>query len=197
VTNASLRNALELRLARFRLSALEAVSLRADFQLVVSDCVFTKSVHLTNALVKYKGVPGIYFWLLRRGETEYKIYVGHTTSLSYRLTNYISEFQPHAPNDYKLRIFHAFIAETWPTAGLDLHFAAKKFGKVGLAEVRTQLTGAENAALAQYKPILLNSRARATVEAKDELREAFTSYYRSAFQASLNALPAESDGRES
>ena len=42
---------------------------------------------------------------MRYRGAEYKIYIGKTKSFSYRILNYIGDFQAHSPNDYKLRIF--------------------------------------------------------------------------------------------
>lgn len=61
-------------------------------------------------------MPGIYFWVMRQGERVFRIYIGKTNSMSYRMQNYVGEFQPHSPNDYKLRIFRVFLAESTPGA---------------------------------------------------------------------------------
>src|SRR6266404_9225090 len=89
----------------FQFSCTEAESLRAEYQPVLKGTDFGHSQELKEVISNYKGVQGIYFWVMRQESLEYKIYVGKTKSLSDRVLNYISEFQPHSPNDYKLRIF--------------------------------------------------------------------------------------------
>ena len=133
----------------FQFSCTEAESLRAEYQPVLKGTDFGHSQELKEVISNYKGVQGIYFWVMRQESLEYKIYVGKTKSLSDRVLNYISEFQPHSPNDYKLRIFQTFIVTLMPDATLDLYFA------------RTDpftLTQAENEAIRKYGPtiILLN-----------------------------------------
>jgi len=126
----------------------------------------------------YKQVPGIYFWVMRYGNEDdlFRIYIGKTNSLSYRVQNYLSEFQPHSPNDFKLRIFQTFISEVAPTAALDLLFSRRS---------ADQLTQSENEAIAFYDRPLLNRRQSASASARGALQDAFAQYYRSAFEGVL------------
>jgi hypothetical protein len=162
-------------LKHFQLSDPEAVALRAEFQPVLKDTDFMHSQQLKQVLSNYKGVQGIYFWVMKQESVEYKIYVGKTKSLSDRVLNYISEFQPHSPNDYKLRIFQAFIVTLMPGATLDLYFAKQD---------PANLTRAENEAIRKYGPFL-NQLAAPTAEAKDELKKAFALYYQATFERKL------------
>lgn len=163
------------QLETFRFMPDQAASMRSEFTLVLSGTDLSKSGALADVIATHKKVPGIYFWVLRHQGAEFRIYVGKTNSLSYRLVNYVSEFQPHSPNDYKLRIFTAFTAEFAPDGAYDLYF--KKTDLAGL-------TQAENAAIAAYRP-LLNQLPSASPEAKARLKEAFGDYYRSSFQRCL------------
>ena len=96
--------------------------------------------------------------------------------MSYRIQNYVSEFQPHSPNDYKLQVFHSYMTEITPGSSLDLYFSRTKV---------TNLTEIENTAITKYDP-LLNRRKPASNNARMALRDAFSLYYRSSFEALLN-----------
>ena len=160
---------------QFELNSEHAASLQTDFSLLISDSDLSRCSRVDRVIADYKQVSGIYFWIMRHGNRMFRIYIGKTNSMSYRMQNYISEFQPHSPNDYKLRIFRKFISEVAPSACLDLYFSGKS-----LAE----LTQAENLAVAAYDP-LLNRRQRPSAEARTVLRDAFSLYYRSAFEHQL------------
>src|SRR5204863_2178276 len=60
---------------------------------------------LEDVLVRYQNTAGIYFWVMAVESAKYAIYIGQANPLSRRLINYISDFQAHSPNDYKLQIF--------------------------------------------------------------------------------------------
>lgn len=159
----------------FLLEGAQAAAMRAEFQPILSGTDLIKSRQIIEVVSNYKGVAGIYFWVLSYENAEYKIYIGKTKSLSYRVLNYVSEFQPHSPNDYKLRIFHAFLSEFMPTATLDLYFAKKDL--VTLAQAETD-------AINRYDP-LLNKLPPPTAEARNELKKAFSLYYQAAFERRL------------
>jgi hypothetical protein len=159
----------------FLLSSSEAEAMRAEFAPVLTGTALKKTEQVKHVIATRKKVAGIYFWILRHESTEYKIYLGKTNSLSYRLLNYICEFQPHSPNDFKLRIFHAFLVDLVPDAALDLYFATVKI---------EALTHSENAAISKYNP-LLNNLPSPSPEAKEGLKRAFAAYYRSSFEQRL------------
>lgn len=162
---------------RFILAGDSAAEMRTEFQPVLRNAAFSKdNDSLARVLASHRKMSGIYFWVLRHGTDEYKLYIGQTKSLANRLLNYVSEFQAHSPNDYKLRIFAAFLTELAPRAVLDLYFAVKEVG---------DLKDAERIAIRQYRP-LLNELPPPSIEAKQRLREAFEFYYRSAFQGRLD-----------
>ena len=163
---------------RFRLSTEGAQWRLSDFgEPVLRATKLVEGPEIKRLQSAYKQVPGIYFWLMNVGSSEYKIYIGKTESLSYRVANYIADFQPHSPNDFKLRVFELFVGELMPSASMSLFFARK-----GISEI----TDAENKALKKYRP-LLNQRAEPTREAKAQLRDAFTAFYQSSFEAKLKA----------
>jgi len=165
-------------LARFEMFVLtpaESEAVRTEFVQILNGSVLSKTESVADVIKSHKKVACIYFWILRHEQAQYKIYIGKTNSLSYRLLNYISEFQPHSPNDYKLRIFHAFIMELVPTAALDLYFA-----NVDISVI----TQAETAAIGKYNP-LLNNLPSPTPDARDSLKKAFALYYESAFEQRL------------
>jgi hypothetical protein len=160
---------------RFLLSSAEAPAMRARFLPVLTNTDLAKGERVNEVMQNYRTAVGLYFWLMRYGGAEYKIYIGKTKSFSYRILNYISDFQPHSPNDYKLRIFHAFVAEVLPGSELDLYFAR---------EALESLTAAETLAVSQYGP-LLNKLPLPSAAAREELRKAFSLYYRSSLEQCL------------
>jgi hypothetical protein len=164
------------RFDRFRFAEGDADAMRSEFIPLLTKATFIKDEPLTRLLETHKKASGIYFWVLRHETNEYKLYIGQTNSLSNRLLNYVSEFQAHSPNDYKLRIFAAFLAEFAPEAALDLYFAVTDIGR---------LRDAEKDAIRRYDP-LLNRLPPPSAEAKEKLKSAFEFYYRSAFELRLN-----------
>jgi hypothetical protein len=130
---------------------------------------------LEQVLRRYQNAAGIYFWIMAVESAKYAIYIGQANPLSRRLRNYISDFQPHSPNDYKLQIFRAFTSELSPPGTLDLYFMPTDAGA---------LTATETAAKRFYLP-LLNDLPQPAEEARQKLREAFAEYYRSAILKKL------------
>lgn len=160
---------------QFELDGAQADTLRSDFTLLLAETNLSRCSKVDRIIAEYKQVPAIYFWVMRHGSQLFRIYIGKTNSMSYRVQNYVSEFQPHSPNDYKLRIFRAFLSEVAPGTTLDLYFSPKNLA---------DLTQAENLAVTAFDP-LLNRRQRPSVEARAVLRDAFSVYYRSAFERLL------------
>jgi hypothetical protein len=91
-----------------------------------------------------------------------------------QLVNYVSEFQAHSTNDFKMRAFAAFLAELAPNAALDLYFSATESYKE-----------AEQHAIRKYDP-LLNKLPPPSAEAREALKSAFEFYYRSSFELRLS-----------
>ena len=163
------------RFDRFLLTKDDADTMRSEFSPVLTSATLTRDEPLRRLLETHKKVSGIYLWVLRHEAKEYKIYIGKTNSLANRLVNYVSEFQPHSTNDYKLRVFSAFLAELAPEAALDLYFSVTGVGN---------LEEAEKNAIRRYDP-LLNQLPPPSAEAKERLKGAFEFYYRSAFELRL------------
>jgi hypothetical protein len=161
-------------LGRFLLSKSDADAMRSDFTPVLANATFTRDEPLRRLLATHKKVSGIYFWVARHESNEYKIYIGQTNSLASRLVNYVSEFQAHSTNDFKMRAFAAFLAELAPNAALDLYFSATESYKE-----------AEQHAIRKYDP-LLNKLPPPSAEAREALKSAFEFYYRSSFELRLS-----------
>jgi hypothetical protein len=160
---------------RFVLRGAQAYVMRSRFSRVLEATALAKDATVEQLISRYLKVSGLYFWVMRHGGAEYKIYVGQTNSLSYRVSNYVAAFQAHSPNDYKLQIFYAFMSELLPSAQLDLYFAPV---------VIETLDVEEKCAISEYGP-LLNKLPRPTKEDRAELQRAFVTYYRSAFEQRL------------
>lgn len=159
----------------FEMSEAQVVLLNLQFRLLIQRTDLNSCDAIGEVVASHKNVSGVYFWVMRHGDALYRIYIGKTKSLSARIENYIGQFQPHSPNDFKVRVFCDFMVDTLPGATLLLYFAAVP---------AQDLTKAENAAVRQYDP-LLNRRMTASPKARAALREAFTQYYRSAFCRAL------------
>lgn len=162
----------------FRFSPAEARLLRSEFAFVLSTADFGDTDQLRLRLSKYSKTSGIYFWVMKHESVEYKIYIGQTRSLSTRVLNYISPFQPHSPNDHKLQLFGSFINELLPSATFDLYFSRQD--TVGLTKL-------ESDANKKYKPLFYRLPTP-SLEAKNELKKAFGSYYKTAFNSRLGRL---------
>lgn len=116
-------------------------------------------------------ISGIYLWTLRINETLHRIYAGKTNSIGNRIQNYSGKFQPHSPNDYKLQIFRSVADELFPASKFALYFRSCK------TELLTEM---EREEIKFFKP-LLNRRLRPSVEARENLHQAFIAYYKSGF----------------
>jgi len=169
--------------SHFALDSSEASAVQREFERVLPSLdlsqrakVLSQSAEVKKALVKYKGRPGIYFWILKDGGVEYKVYIGQTQSLSARLKNYISEFQPHSPNDYKLRVFYDFALRLLPNATLDLYFSEKSKDCLG---------NEEKSAMEKYRPFFYKL-PRPDSSEKDKLKRAFSMCCQSIFEQNLN-----------
>jgi len=163
------------KLKAFELSSQQETALCSDFELILSDTNLIKCERVSDIIANYKKVSGIYFWVMRYGNQQFRIYIGKTNSMSYRMQNYVSEFQPHSPNDYKMRVFHSYIAKIEPKPSLDLYFSPREI---------LNITQSENDAICFYSPFL-NKRQKATQEARDAVRDAFSCYYQSGFEQLL------------
>lgn len=143
------------------------------FKQILSGTSLQRDDALDRALRDYRR-RGVYFWVLRHRDACYRIYVGQTVSLSGRLRTYISSFQAHSPNDFKLQVFLAFVNELLPDATFDLYFF----------DTPDDLNAAELQTIERYNP-LLNRLPQPSLEAREQLKRAFSLYYASVFQRRL------------
>lgn len=158
---------------QYLLNDEEAATFHAEFKLVLKN-VNLETIQINNPeLTALKNTHGVYFWVMRLGNSSYKIYVGKTNSLPRRLRDYKNKFQEHAPNDYKLRFFQTFINEHHPGSELDLYFTA--------AEEYTQK---ENESVRKYCP-LINEKAGVSDVDRKVMKDAFAKYYGSIFKSKL------------
>jgi hypothetical protein len=166
-------------LLTFQLSQSENELLQQQFECFLPDAnlVTRSKSDIERSLTSAADIPGVYFWLMRDGSNYYKIYVGKTKSLKRRVSDYLKGFQPHSPNDYKIRIFQEVVLNHIPTAGFILYFARAS------VETYTQL---ETEMVQRYAP-LLNRRARLCGDAREVFQKAFEVYYRQGFEELLNA----------
>jgi len=155
---------------QFRLEGDQATKMHAEYELVRRDIDLTKCPRVPDG-------SGIYFWLMTLDSVEYKVYIGRTKSLSRRVKEYANEFQPHSPNDYKLRFFQEFMKDAAPGATLDL-YSSKEMPK--------GLDNEETVAVNEYDP-LINVLPKPTSQAKNALMHAYSIYYRSLFEQSLRS----------
>ena len=181
------KEVLKHQLARFELTAPNAHRLHDDFRSAISDCDLRGAEKLRGRLRTFAGVPGVYFWILRAWETSYKLYVGQTTSLSYRLSNYTSPFQPNATNDFKLRISYDFFIEAIPGASFDLYFCAVDVAGMNKADARSELRRRETETITHFDPVLLNQRGTVPADAKEALEKAYVAFYRANLASVLSA----------
>ena len=172
------------QLAPFRFREAERLELEKRFRLCIAGCDLSKSLDQRRKLTEHAGAPGIYFWVLGAWNAKFKLYIGQTKSLSYRLSNYTSPFQPNATNDFKMRIAHAFFAERIPDAQFDLHFRPIE---PGTTDLRLALRSAEAEALKGFAPVLLNQRGVVAPEAKMALERAYVAFYRANLESVLAA----------
>lgn len=164
-------------LFKYKLDEAQLASLRRQFDLLATG----GSVPANAVRKDHRTLQGCFRHLLRvlrsnEADELFSIYIGKTRSLANRAQNYLSGFQPHSPNDFKLRIFQAvYVSEAAPGAALDLLFSRRNV---------EQLTASENDAIRLFNPIL-NKLQPATPDAKLNLQNVFAEYYRSAFERSL------------
>lgn len=160
-------------LERYRLTNDEATKFLVEFNLIMSD-INLKNIDLNDPAIKALAKKnGVYFWIMRLGDSAYKIYAGKTNSLPRRLRDYKNEFQVHAPNDHKLRFFQSFMRDHHPNAELDLYFID--------ADSHTQK---ENEVVEKYSP-LINEKAGVNEAVRKEMKDAFAEYYASIFKEKL------------
>lgn len=141
-----------------------------DFRLVLDGVSLDERELLAEQLVGHRTAAGLYLWILKLGDHQYKLYLGRTRSLQRRVDEYCRPFQPHSPNDFKLRVIEAFARRQDRTAILQLFFKC----------LNDDLQLAETDAINHLSP-LLNKLPRVGEQDKDKaaFEKAFVNYYTS------------------
>ena len=159
-----------------KISQDQAVDFHADFTLVLHNFGLTKpEIRNHPVLTNFKGVPGVYFLVMRLNDCSYKIYAGKARCLLRRLNDYTNGFQIHSPNDYKLRAFRHVILNHEPQTEFDLYFQKSS---------KDTYTQQETATIKKYDP-LLNQRGDGD---RNLIQEAFEAYFSQSFKKKLIGL---------
>ncbi len=169
---------LRAKLERFGLTPSLRRDLLAEFQLALEGCDFADAPRAKARLQVGHKAPGVYFWIARSWGKQYRLYVGQTTDLSYRLSNYLSPFQPNATNDFKLRICSDLIVRENPAASFDLYFSPLKGVRRDSPRLKRELRSRERSVLEKFGGALVNQRGTASSSAKDKLRAAYEEFYK-------------------
>lgn len=141
-----------------------------EFVLLLADCALSigrKAPGLSTLPMN----PGCYIWVAQYNSSRYCVYVGRTTSIRRRASDYSAPFQLHSPNDFKLRFFEEALREAAPQSKLSLYFKALP-EKESLAEEQ-KLIAALNPAINTLLPPTESDRC--------VIKDAYRQYYRSAF----------------
>jgi hypothetical protein len=162
-------------LSQYKLDANQAADFDQRFTLVLPDFGLIKDDLNHELLVDVKDVPGVYFLIMRIGQCRYKVYAGKTKTIKRRLYEYTSEFQVHAPNDYKLRFFQDFMLKHDPQIKFDLYFQKSDIDGY---------TKMETAVVREYKP-MINQRSHTVVAERMAMKEAFATYCVQMFERRL------------
>ena len=160
------------------LSDVQRAGVETEFSLVLADARLAgrSKADIRRAIPDTcDGVPGVYLWVMSVGPVLYRVYVGKTKSLERRVADYMKDFQPHSPNDYKIRIFQQAVFAKEPEASFMLYFARASL------ETYTRL---ETQAVQRYTP-LLNQRASVAPAAREAFQKAFEAFYRAGFDSVL------------
>lgn len=163
-------------LQQFLLSSAQFERVRSHYKHVLGNTQLWQSDALRAAVPRFHRVPAIYFWALTYQGQRYSIYVGKTNSLGYRIQNYAGSFQPHSPNDFKLQVFHTFAQERYAGSELDMYYSPCD---------ASDLTAQESNEISYFSP-LLNTRMRASAQARHNLQQAFVAYYQAGFAEALH-----------
>lgn len=159
-------------LSRYKLTDEDARLLQNFGFLLIARDVDLETIDLKlPAIAALKDQKTVYFWHMRYGGEEYKVYVGKTSSLPRRLREYRNKFQPGVPNDYKLRLFQAWAREKFPGSALDLYAAQRDDNQA----VETELWR-------KTKP-LINERANTS---SHKLASSHAEYYWAIFEKKLS-----------
>ncbi len=158
---------------QFRLSEEDAALLQRDFALVATAVDLNRFD--PTRYPELRSATGCYLWLMTLTPARYKIYLGKTSSLLRRVSDYGRDFQIHSPNDYKLRFFQDLLALALPSATMDLYFTSVPL---------TQCTGRETDLVRRFRP-LINVQPAPNDEERRIIQDAFRRYYESVTKRAL------------
>ena len=164
-------------LSQYRLDGNQAADFDRRFTLVLPNFGLIKDDLNHELLGDVKDVPGVYFLVMRIGQCRYKVYAGKTKTINRRLYEYTSEFQVHAPNDYKLRFFQDFMLKHDPQIKFDLYF--QKSDIDGYTKMETVV-------VREYQPFI-NQRSPTVVAERMAMKEAFATYCMQTFERRLTS----------
>ena len=162
-------------LQNFKLSIAQSEHLNSHYKFVLGNDELWELEAIRNTASYFHRIPAIYFWVLDYKNQLNSIYIGKTKSLSNRIYNYASSFQPHSPNDFKLQVFHNFSHKEFPQSSLRLYFRPCLIN---------ELTIQEKIEISFFSP-LLNTRLKANKKERENLQLAFSEYYISGFSVAL------------
>lgn len=163
-------------IGKFKIGELQKAEFSADFSLIAKNFGLSRAeIRQQPFFMDMRDIPGVYFLILRIEDCLYKIYAGKARCLSRRLNDYANEFQPHSPNDYKLRFFRDFMLRHEPKSEFDLYFQKS---------TQENYTQNELLMIKKYDP-LVNQR-----DGGDRIiiQKAFEVYFSQSFQRKLGAL---------
>lgn len=141
-----------------------------------------KVINSTNDLSK----PGLYFWIFVFEGIDYKLYVGsagerksagkNKKGISGRLYEYLSNFQPSLPNDYKIQFFNEYISKFVKEPSYKIyfslfedHFQREKFD-------RSKLISWEDEVRKSINPIFSNKNFFSSENNKEIMKGYFGEY---------------------
>lgn len=125
---------------------------------------------------------GIYFWVMRWNDCNYAIYMGSSNNLMGRLKNYTAAFQPHSPNNFKIRCFHDFMGQEFSGATLDLYVLSEAID-------RKELYRHECGLIVKYHPLM--NKLPSLKESRREIQDKFKAFYRDSFIKIMEDAAAE------
>lgn len=112
---------------------------------------------------------GIYLWTFTT-DRPHRLYVGKAKSLRRRISDYLRDFQIMCPNDFKIKIFNAFLTqELGETPSYDVYFKSCE---------PSELVSLEEKYIKKFNPILnLTKKEANDPELIKNVERAVTEYY--------------------
>ena len=123
-----------------------------------------------ESTLKLPASSGCYFWLMGYDSRRFKIYIGKARSIRKRITDYAKGFQPHSPNDYKLRLFQEGMNRDLASATLELYYV-EVAGEKQRGEAETKFK-------CRFRP-RINYLPKPLPQEREAIRNAYRDYYQS------------------